>query len=220
METTARRARTDARSWVTPELSALVAPSQTMATALAPEATDALGSRRPTWIIAARRPLVLLLMIGVFVSFTATGRLLIGHVAWAMIGWAFLVVMQLFGLTLTVALFRRARLSEWARLVDASYLTRAPWLLWLVGMTLWHTLFADAGASFFSVFLTRFMMIVLVTCALWSRVIDHAFWRALGLGRAAALLAVVVHDVMVLGPGIVWYLATDQLQPLLFGAPT
>lgn len=74
-----------------------------------------------------------------------------------------------------------------------------------------------SGGVVLLVFLTPRMGIVLLVCIVWARVLDHAFWWALGLSRAKALLAVLVHDVAVLAPGVAWYVVTDQIQPWPFG---
>lgn len=196
-----------------PELRALVRPYRTVAEVLAQREVGPLAA-------ALRRPLLLLAVLAVFVSFTAAGKLVLVHVLWATVSYTFLVTLQGVGLAATVALFARGRLRELPYVVDAGALARAPWLVFLAAFTVWHALFADAGASLFAVFLDVRMMAVIVACMVWSRVIDHALWRALGLSRARALAAVLVHDVAVLGPGIVWYLATGQLVPLLAGAPS
>lgn len=198
---------------ISPELRALLLPYSTLAQALAaPEAA-------PKWWLASRRPLLLLVVLGAFVSLTAAYRLTLGHVVWAMLGWAFLPALQVVGLAGTLAIFRRRRLRELPRMIDLSFYGRAPWHGFLVALVLWHVLLLDPRTSFFSLFLGGPVPIAIVLCAIWARVIDHAFWRALGVGRLAAVAAVLVGDVLVLGPGVGWYLVTEQLQPLLAGGP-
>ncbi len=198
---------------LSPEVRATVLPYSTMRQALAmPDAA-------PSWWLVVRRPLLLLVVLGAFVSLTAAYRLTVGHVGWAMLGWAFLPGLQVAGLAGTLAIFRRRRLRELPRLIDVSFYGRAPWHGFLVGLVLLHVLLLDPRTSFFALFLGGPVPIAIVVCAIWARVIDHAFWRALGLSRLGAVAAVLVGDVLVLGPGVGWYLLTEQLQPLLSGGP-
>lgn len=201
-----------ARPWSS-ELEALVRPYRVFTRLAAARATSS------ALVLLGRRPLLLLLAIATFVSYTASGRLVLGHVAWSVVGWAFLPLLQVVGLALTlVVVGRAARLRELPRLVDLHFVTRAPWLVFLVIFLIVHQLFIDPRASFFSVFLNGAVPIAIVVVATWCRVLEHAFWRAaLDLPRWRAVLAVIVGDLVVFGPGIGWYLATEQLQPLLGG---
>jgi len=203
-----------ARPWSS-ELEALLRPYRTFARLAAARAS---ASRLA---LLARRPLLLLLAIATFVSFSTADRLVLGHVAWSIVGWAFLPFLQIVGLVLTLVVIGRARrLRDLPRLADLHFVSRAPWLVFLVGFTIVHQIAIDPTASFFSVFLNNTVPIVIVIVAVWSRVIEHAFWRAaLDLPRWRAVIAVIVGDLVVIGPGVGWYLATEQLQPLLGGGP-
>ncbi|MFO0746568.1 MAG: hypothetical protein U1F43_12980 [Myxococcota bacterium] len=193
-----------------PELSALVRPYRTLARlAATPDPASPLA-------LCARRPLLLLVVVGAFVSLTTAGRLVLDHLGWSIVGWAFLPALQVASVAATTALVARRRLRELPRLVDLSYLARAPWLVFLVLFTLVHTTLGDPRGTIFSVVFAPPVLAALAACLVWTRVLDHAFWRAgVGLSWWRALVAVVLGDVFVFGPAIVWYLATEQLQPIL-----
>ena len=199
-----------------PELATLVRPYRTFATLGA-------GAEPPASPLMSlvRRPLLLMVVLAAFVSFTAAGRLVAGHVGWSIVGWAFLPFLQILGLALTLVIVKPPDFSwrAFPRLVDLAYLTRAPWLVFLVALTFVLVLWGDPGASFFSIFLGGPVPIAIIVALVWSRVLEHAFWRsALGLGCWRAVLAVIVGDLVVFGPGILWYFATDQLHFLMEGS--
>lgn len=200
------------------EARVLVRPYRTFA-ALADEAVEPASGRvvRPAWL-AVRRPLLFLLVGASFVSLSASGRFVVGHLFWAMLSLSFLVALHVASLTATTLIFGRRPL---ARSIDLYFVARAPWYVLLLGLGAWLALFVATPVTIFGFFLGGTMPVVLIATMLWSCVLDHAFYRrGLGYGAGRATAAMAVGLVLYLGLGVVWYLATEQLLPLLSAAPT
>jgi hypothetical protein len=79
-----------------------------------------------------RRPLLLLLFVGCFVSMEASGRLSIRLIADGAVSFAFVPVFGIVSLALVSR--ARARGVSFAEAVDTFFATDTAWLLWLVAM--------------------------------------------------------------------------------------
>lgn len=204
---------------LSPEINALVHPFRTFAD----EASRARSSPATTigkkLSLSLRRPLLFLLVMGAFVSFTAAGRLVLGHVAWALPGYLFVPLLHTCALMMTLALLGRGdRSLSVPATLDVAFIARAPWLVFLIVLSVVYVVALGGQGSLFSFFLSWPMIAALFVFIVWSGVMDVAFWRgAMGFSRMRTTLAVVLGYLFFFAPGVAWYLVTDQLQPLLFG---
>jgi hypothetical protein len=168
------------------------------------------------WRLAVRRPVRWLLVIGAFVSLTSAGRLVALHVASGFVFWSFFPLLQTAGVLAMLALVARGRPR--AASLDLYFAGQAPWLLFFVTLT-GVCLFAPRVYDAFRWLLgTGVLPGLFVLTLLWSTLLTWAFLRrGLGLGRARATLGFVVLEAVYGGSLLAWFLATDQLQPLLLG---
>jgi len=203
-----------------PELAALRHPFRTFAREAQARRTSATGRL----LLVIRRPLLFLVVMGAFVSLTASGRLTLGDLGWSLVGYLFVPLLHIGALTMALALLGRGppqdiqpRLSIPAT-IDVAFIARAPWLVFLLVLSLLYVVVLGGQGSLFSFFASWPMIAALLVMIVWSGLLDVAFWRAaMGFSRARTALAVVLGYVFFFGPGVCWYLATEQLQPLLFG---
>src|SRR5579862_1734063 len=84
------------------------------------------------WVLL-RRPLLLLFVVGCFVSIEASGRFSARLIADGMVSFAFVPIVEAASLALVWRFGgRRLRFNS---AVDAFFATNAPWLLWIAGMS-------------------------------------------------------------------------------------
>jgi hypothetical protein len=194
-----------------PELRVLVRPFGTFAEL-------AHGAERAgAAALVLRRPLLMLLCIGAFVSFTSAGRLVLAHVGWSVVFWSFLPAIHVGILLATLALLGRGgrRPLRLARALDLYFVARAPWLLLMIGLVVALLFFVTGRVSLFGLFLRGPFPFVLLGVTLWSGFLDFAFFRAaVGWSRLRALAATVLGYVGFAVPLVVWYYLTGQLVPL------
>ncbi len=206
-----RRLWYPSRAMLSHEFAVLLRPARAYS-ALAKERsldTDSEARSRLAWGVA-----LWAVVLGGFVSLTSAGRLTLGHMALAPLGWAFLPLFQ--AIALAVAL-RASRCPVG--------FTRA-FGLYLVGHGGWYLLLLSlAGVCLFAPDVTAVFETLLATRALPGLVVLTLAW---GMRCTAALfrhgLAVSPRDTaratgcfyLVLGGSIVgWYIALGQLLPLL-----
>ena len=82
-----------------------------------------------TWVLV-RRPLLLLLVIGCFVSIEASGRLSVRLILDGAVSFAFVPLVEIGSL----ALVARTRRVAFGMAVDLFFGSDVPWLLWIVAM--------------------------------------------------------------------------------------
>jgi hypothetical protein len=191
-----------------PEVRVLLRPYRTFRE-LAASAPDA----RPL-LLALRRPLFFLLVGAAFVSLSTAGRLVLGHLFWSTLSLGFVVLLHVLVLALTLAVTLRRRLR--ARDLDLYFVARAPWTFLLTLLGAWLVLVVEEPLSIFGLFLGGPMPFLLLGVTLWSTCLDHAYFRAaLGLSGVRAALATLLAFVLYFALGLLWYVVTDQLGPLL-----
>jgi hypothetical protein len=171
---------------------------------------------RPGRALAVRVAFVLL-VVGCFVSLTAAGRLVAFHVASTMIFWSFVPAVQavVFAAVLRLASPPRHR----PRLVPALalYFTgHGPWLLFLVAIAGVCLVAPDVYATMTWLVghgvLPGLMLVVIV----WSALLTFACFRAgLGFSRARAGAATAAFYAGFSGAIVGYYLAMNELQPLV-----
>jgi membrane-bound acyltransferase YfiQ involved in biofilm formation len=174
----------------------------------------ALGDDEPVLV----RPLIFLVALGSAISLLTSGRVVAADVVLTAVFWAF--VPALWALAAALATRWAAPGFPLSRAVALSFAGIGPWVLlfaFLAGVCLFSS---DVYGAFVALLETRALLALLLATAAWGVVITFALFRAgigLSAGRAsvATLLYYAVFDGLLLG----YYLATNQIQPQLFGVP-
>lgn len=167
---------------------------------------------------ALLRALLLLFVIGAFVSITSAGRLVTFHVAGTMAFWSFLPLIQ--GLVFGAVV----------RLVAPKQSVKAALALHFRGYALWHLfllavsgvcLFApDVAAAMTALLSTGVLPGLLVATWVGSGVLTFACFRSgIGLSRARASAATALYYLGYVGTIVAYYLAMNQIQPQVPWAP-
>jgi hypothetical protein len=158
-------------------------------------------------------PVLTALLLGVVFAVADSNRPSAWLVAGCAVAWSFVPALQIASVAGTWLAFARGGLGL-RRAIHLHFLGHLPWSLWLLIVAavasatppphearLWKLTFATAAVPF-----------------LWSRAIGwHFFRRVYGLGGRGALLATLLHLLLVLGPIAVFFLVTGQLGPRLLG---
>ncbi len=137
-----------------------------------------------------RRPLFLLFVMGLFVSLQSSGRLSVRAVPDGMISFLFLPVVEV--LALGVVYLRGDRRLPFARIVDAFFVSNAPWFLWILGFFVWRIgqtplqLSAPSAVEYWSTAAS------LIVPAVWSAWLDVQFFRVVLLRRAGSAVSDVL----------------------------
>ena len=159
------------------------------------------------------RCIVVGVVLGGFVSFTAAGRLVLVHFVSPWFFSAHFVV-----LPCGIAALLARGFAPTVRTRDALslYLAGAgPWLLFLV---LWSALcvfFPDPGATFRALLFRGVPFYALLVTLGWGVVLTFAFFRTgLALGSRRALLATASFYVALVACVLGWFLFTGQLLPI------
>lgn len=171
----------------------------------------------PTLWVAARRPLLLLLVIGCFISLTTAERLVAFHVATTMLSWSFGPLAQ--ALALAVALRLVARQVRLAHALDLLMVGASPWVLLLLATSGVFLFAPDLLATFRALLSAGVLQAAVLLALVWSVALTWACLRhglALAPGRATAALC--VYYTLYLGVFVAWLLGTHQLAPLLVSA--
>lgn len=167
---------------------------------------------------ALGRALLLLFVIGAFVSFTSAGRLVAFHLVGTMVFWSFLPLIQ------------GAVFAATARLVAPCFGVPAALALHFRGYAPWHLfLLATSGVCLFAPDVARALLALVRSGVLpgllaltWatSGVLTFACFRSgLGLGRARALAATGLYYLGYVASIVGYYLAMNQIQPQVPWAP-
>jgi hypothetical protein len=167
---------------------------------------------------AIERALLLLFVIGAFVSITSAGRLVAFHVVTTMAFWSFLPVIQgvVFALT-TRVLAPRSDLKAALALHFRGY---APWHLFLLGVAGVCIFAPDVAATLTALLRTGALPGLLVATWIGSGVLTFACFRSgIGLSRARAAAATALYYLGYVIAIVAYYLAMNEIQPQLPWAP-
>lgn len=168
------------------------------------------------WLLV-RRPLLWLFVIGALVSFSTSGRWVWFHVLSSLVMWAFVPLYQIFWMLLIVRVSRKSR--PIAELVDLFFAGQGPWLLFFCVLSGICIFVPGVWPTFSWLMSNRILHAVLILTIAWSAILTFAFFRsALDMKPCGAFLATLAFYVTFDGTIIAYYVATDQLTPLLFGA--
>ena len=141
----------------------------------------AASSDRGAWTLL-RRPLLLLFAMGLLLSLGSSGRLSVRTLADGMISFAFLPATQI--AALAVVYLRGDRLVPFARVVDAFFVSHAPWLLWILVFSVWILPRTAEQMSTMSFKGSLVVVGSLVVPACWAWYLDLQFFRVV-LPRAS-----------------------------------
>ncbi len=176
------------------------------------------GEDRGNFRSIAFRVLLLLLVIGAFVSFTTAGRLVAFHVANSMVFWSFVPALQTAALVIAVrAVAPRTSLGS---AVALHFVGHGPWLLFMLVVS-GICLFAPHVYFTFTWLITHGVLPLYLLGTLgWSAVITTAYFRVgLSLSRGRTALGTFLYYLIYIGVIAAWYFATNQLPPQVFGVP-
>jgi hypothetical protein len=170
---------------------------------------DALAST----VSLAERWIVIAIAMGAFVSFTGAGRLVLLHFVSPSIFWAHFVVLPS---VVAVVVARVAAPHAKTRAVLSLYLAGAgPWLVFLTLAGAFCVLAPDPGATFRTLLSRGVPIFALFATLVWAAVVTFAFFRAgLALSRVRAIVATLVHHVVLTLSMLAWFLFTGQLLPI------
>jgi hypothetical protein len=142
-----------------------------------------------------RGPALLLLFLGCAISFLASGRPGIRLIADGAVSFAFVPFCELAGLAAALRVGRRR--VPFSRAIDPFFTGNAPWLLWIVILSLASTVSRPI------VWTHLVLAASAVPPAIWSAIVDFHFFREIAdADPRAAARGVVVHRV------VAWSLAT------------
>ncbi|HZO16444.1 MAG TPA: hypothetical protein VFB62_24385 [Polyangiaceae bacterium] len=152
-------------------------------------------------------------VIACFVSLTTAGRLLLDHLLFAPLGWAFAPVAQTLCVIATARVVK-AKLPT-TKLLELYFAGHAPWFVLLV-LIAGVCLFAPEPQLALRFFVGTGIGFALVLAAIvWCCFLTYAMFRTgVGLGRGAAALASALFYVGYAGTLVGYFLVTGQLLPL------
>jgi len=164
--------------------------------------------------VFARRPALLLLMLGAFVSFTSAGRLVTYSLLNTAAFWLFVPGLQVVAI-IVVSRALRANCGT-SVAIDRFFVSQGPWYIFFLTISGLCLFSPDVYGSFSFLMGNGILPIGLLATAFWSNILSVACFRA-GFGfswkRTAAAFA--LYHLLYSGVVISYYFAMDQLQPLL-----
>lgn len=164
------------------------------------------------------RPILHALLLGGVLSLLTTGRIVLPLALSTTVCWSFVPGLQVTAVALVPRLLVPSRPSL-ARLVDLYFAGNLPWSLWLLAL---------AGAAVLHPFPTPGLSIPppgplfpasLLAAALLSQVLTFGFFRgALNLTIPRSLACLALHDALLWGSVVLFFLLSGQLWQRLFGS--
>lgn len=170
---------------------------------------------RAWWWSAVGWAVFQLLGIGAFVSLTASGRLVLGHVL-AGAFYVFGPLLQAAAVAVAVRVVRRE--EPYPRALSLYYAGQGPWIFVLAVVTALPVL-APGLLSLGNIpRLITALFTLLGIGLLWGGTVTFAFFRAgLDLGRARAAAGTALFYLVYVGSIVGYYLVMNQIQPQLLG---
>jgi hypothetical protein len=167
---------------------------------------------------ALLRALLLLFVIGAFVSITSAGRLVAFHLVGTMVFWSFLPLIQ-GAVFAAVARFVAPHQPVSAALA-LHFRGYAPWHLFLLAVAGVCLFAPDVAAAMTALLRTGALPGLLVATWIGSGVLTFACFRSgIGLSRSRASAATALYYLGYVSAIVGYYLATNQIQPQLPWAP-
>lgn len=170
------------------------------------------------WRTALGRALLLLLVIGAFVSITSAGRLVAFHVVGTMAFWSFLPLVQGLVFAGTASLVApRFDVKAALALHSRGY---APWHLFLLAVSGVCLFAPDVAAALLGLLRSGVLPGLLALTWATSGLLTFACFRSgMGLARGRALAATGLYYLGYVVAIVSYYLAMNQIQPQLPWAP-
>ncbi len=170
---------------------------------------DALHARALPW-----RLLGVLGVVATFVSITTSGHIVLAHLAWSVLAWAFLPALQ--SVALAVALRGvapdRSRRAAFSLLL----LGATPWLLLLLSLAGVCLFAPSVSAVMLTLLRTGALPVAVLVALLWAMTLTVAMFRAgLGLSRRATAVCALRYYALLASMIIGYYVAVGELLPLL-----
>jgi hypothetical protein len=144
-------------------------PAQTFSDLL--DAESRRGRLHYVWI-AARRPLLLLFVMGLALSLSSSDRLSVRTTIDGMISFLFLPLAAI--LAAGFLYLRSDRRVPLAHVVDAFFVSNAPWLLWILAFVTWETL---TNALTISLTGATGILLTLSVPIVWAAYLDRQLLR-------------------------------------------
>ena len=184
---------------MTPELRLMVAPARTYA----------FLARQPSPVgplTALRRPLLVVLVIGVSMAIAGTRHVTPALALGTTLAWAFVVILQIAIALLLIAGPSRRTVGR-SRALDLFFASHAPWSLWLLGVV---ALPAPLGRP-----VTPLLVLAVVPLAMTIRAIAAFFREVLQYGSRRAAVHTAIHQAITWGAFVLLYGSAVALQPRL-----
>lgn len=154
-----------------------------------------------------------LLTLGTFVSITTAGRVVPWHLVGVAVSWSFLFALQAIALRVSLAAGRAH--TPFARAYALYLAGHGPWWLLLTSVAAVCLVARDVAAVFRALLSSGALPAMLLATVLWGAVITHTLMRAVCPTRGRAALATAAFYATLVALIVGWYVATDELPPLL-----
>jgi hypothetical protein len=142
--------------------------------------------------VVVRRPALVALVIGCFITLATTGQLTAALVASTTLCWSFVPLVQLLAAAALITLGRR-RSIRLASALDLFFMGHAPWSLFLLGLA--GVVGAKLPLGTAALRAPGFVLLAAMVPLVWTWVITFAFCRrVLGLGAALAVAGTVAYQ--------------------------
>jgi hypothetical protein len=173
---------------------------------LAAQATD-----DGPWFVL-RRPLFVALVAGAFVSFTASGRLIVPLLLDGALFWSFVPILQMSAIAGVVLTLARGRMPI-TKAIDLFFVGHAPWLLWLLTVAGTCLFFPMKRIYLWPTQPGWLLPFSLLIAWIWSNVTTFGFLRgALDLTVRQSIVALLFYTVMLWGIVFAYLFAVESLQ--------
>ena len=145
----------------------------------------ATASRSGAWTLL-RRPLLLLLAMGITLSVLSSNRISVRVVADGMVSFAFLAVIET--IALGIVFLREKRALPFARAVDAFFVSNSPFFLWMLAFWVWRFAVTPLQATAWPSARMTVAATSLVIMAVWTVCLDLQFFRVVLPRRSGGAL--------------------------------
>ena len=173
-----------------------------------------LATREVSLREALAGPLQLSFAVACFVSWTTAGRLLIDHLIFGQLSWAFLPVIQIVALSLVALMWRLDK--PWPQLVSMYFRGHMPWLIVIGLMSLLCLIPAGTWPAYRFLLTTDLLPLIFGITIAWCVALSVAFFRAgVGLSWVRSLAVALCFYALQIGFGVAYYAALNQVQPLI-----
>ncbi len=153
------------------------------------------------------------LTLGAFVSLTTAGRVVPWHLVGVALSWSFLFAAQ--ALALRVALAAGGARPRFTHCLARYLAGHGPWWALLSLVSAVCLAARDVAETFRALLSTGALPAALLLTWLWGAVITHSLLRSMCATRGRAALATAAFYATLVAVIAGWYVATDELPPLL-----